>query len=153
MDDVFAWPDAAHAVRVTVRLFVASVLGGVIGLEREITGKAAGLRTHMLVALGAAVFTLAPHEAGMSIGDLSRVFQGLIAGIGFIGAGAILKLPPEERILGLTTAASIWLTAAVGSAVAVGALWLPVLAVGMAIAILLVVGRLEPNAGEGRVQT
>lgn len=148
MDDVFAWPDADHAIRVTVRLVVASILGGIIGLERAITGKAAGLRTHMLVALGAAVFTLAPHEAGMQMADLSRVFQGLIAGIGFIGAGAILKLPSDERILGLTTAASIWLTAAVGSAVAVGALWLPVLAVGMAILILLLARKVSRLSGE-----
>jgi putative Mg2+ transporter-C (MgtC) family protein len=125
------------------------VLGGAIGLEREITGKAAGLRTHMLVALGAAVFTLAPHEAGMTIADLSRVFQGLIAGIGFLGAGAILKLPSDQRILGLTTAASIWLTAAIGAAVAVGALWLPVLAVSLALVILLVVRRITgPESSE-----
>jgi putative Mg2+ transporter-C (MgtC) family protein len=149
MDDAFAWPDTAHAVRVTLRLLLAAVLGGVIGLEREITGKAAGLRTHMLVALGAAVFTLAPHEAGMTIADLSRVFQGLIAGIGFLGAGAILKLPSDQRILGLTTAASIWLTAAIGAAVAVGALWLPVLAVSLALVILLVVRKITgPESSE-----
>ena len=149
MDDAFAWPDAAHAVRVTLRLVLAAVLGGAIGMEREITGKAAGLRTHMLVALGAAVFTLAPHEAGMAIADLSRVFQGLIAGIGFLGAGAILKLPADQRIRGLTTAASIWLTAAIGSAVAVGALWLPVLAVTLALLILLVVRRFTgPESSE-----
>lgn len=149
MDNALDWPDAAHAVRVTLRLLLASVLGGAIGLEREITGKAAGLRTHMLVALGAAVFTLAPHEAGMTIADLSRVFQGLIAGIGFLGAGAILKLPSDQRILGLTTAASIWLTAAIGSAVAIGALWLPVLAVTLALLILLVVRRFTgPESSE-----
>jgi putative Mg2+ transporter-C (MgtC) family protein len=77
------------------------------------------------------------------------VFQGLIAGIGFLGAGAILKLPSDQRILGLTTAASIWLTAAIGAAVAVGALWLPVLAVSLALVILLVVRKITgPESSE-----
>jgi putative Mg2+ transporter-C (MgtC) family protein len=148
MQDVFAWPDSAQLLRITARLLAAAILGGLIGLEREHTGKAAGLRTHMLVALGSAVFTLAPREAGMAIADLSRIFQGVITGIGFVGAGAILKLSSDRRIVGLTTATSIWLTAAVGCAVAVGALWLPVLAVGMALVILAVLRRLENRLGE-----
>jgi putative Mg2+ transporter-C (MgtC) family protein len=143
MDDLFAWPDTARLVRISVRLGAAVVLGGVIGLERERNRRAAGLRTHMLVALGAAVFTLAPHEAGMPLADLSRVLQGVITGIGFVGAGAILKLSADERVVGVTTAASVWLTAAVGAAVAIGALWLPVLAVILALLILAVLRRLE----------
>ncbi len=86
----------------------------VIGWERERIGKPAGLRTHMLMSLGSARFVLRAAEAGMAIADLSRVIQGLAAGIGFIGGGAILKLPDEHQIDGLTTAAGIWLTAAVG---------------------------------------
>ena len=78
--------------------------------ERQ--GKEAGLRTHMLVALGSAFFVLIPLQAGMSIGDLRRVLQGLIAGIGFLLAGAILKQQAQGQIHGLTTAAGLWLTAA-----------------------------------------
>jgi putative Mg2+ transporter-C (MgtC) family protein len=143
MDEVFAWPDPARLVRIGIRLVAAAVLGGLIGLEREKNRRAAGLRTHMLVALGAAVFTLAPHEAGMPIADLSRVLQGVITGIGFVGAGAILKVSADERVVGVTTAASVWLTAAVGSAVAIGALWLPLLAVALALVILVALRRLE----------
>jgi putative Mg2+ transporter-C (MgtC) family protein len=146
--DAFAWPDAAQFLRVGARLLAAALLGGLIGLEREHTGKAAGLRTHMLVALGSALFTLAPREAGMALADLSRVIQGIVTGIGFVGAGAILKLSADRRIVGLTTATSIWLTAAVGSAAALGALWLPALAVGLALLILGALRRLEMRLGE-----
>src|SRR6266851_1835629 len=83
----------------------------------------AGLRTHMLVALGAALFTLIPQEAKMETADISRVIQGIAAGIGFLGAGTILKLGEEHRIQGLTSAASVWLTAAAGTAVGAGWLW------------------------------
>lgn len=85
-------------------------------------GKPAGLRTHMLVALGSALFVVASLEFGMSSSDLSRVIQGLATGIGFIEGGAIFKLNEEREITGLTTAAGIWLTAAVGVAVGDGAL-------------------------------
>src|SRR5262245_53909548 len=78
-------PDARQITRVIIRLVVAMLLGGVVGIQREWTGKPAGLRTHMLVALGAALFVLAPVEAGMTSADLSRVIQGLATGIGFIG--------------------------------------------------------------------
>jgi putative Mg2+ transporter-C (MgtC) family protein len=84
-------PDPAHIVRVIVRLLAALLCGAVVGIQRERTGKAAGLRTHMLVAMGAAFFVLVPVELGMPLSDLSRVIQGLATGIGFIGAGAILK--------------------------------------------------------------
>src|SRR6476661_3028298 len=100
-------PDAQGAARILVRLLAAVVFGAIIGVEREHVGKAAGLRTHLLVALGSAVFVLAPIEAGMASTDVSRIVQGLAAGIGFIGAGTILKLTDEREIRGLTTAASI----------------------------------------------
>ncbi len=89
-------------------------MGAIVGYERERTGKSAGLRTHMLVSLSSAIFVLAPLEAGMNPGDVSRVIQGVAAGIGFIGAGAIMKLPEEGQIDGLTTAAGIWMTAGLG---------------------------------------
>ena len=113
-------PDAAGVTRITLRLLIAASLGGVLGFEREQKGKAAGLRTHMLVALGSALFVLIPQQAGVSDADLTRVMQGLIAGVGFLGAGAIIKGSGEEEIKGLTTAAGIWLTAAIGMAAGMG---------------------------------
>ncbi len=113
-------PDAAQLTRVLVRITVAIVLGALIGYERELHQSAAGLRTHMLVALGAALFVMVPQQAGVSEGDLSRVLQGVIAGVGFLGAGAVLKRDDTDQIRGLTTAAGIWVTAAIGIAVGMG---------------------------------
>jgi len=106
--------------RIVVRLLVALALGAVLGYERESVGASAGLRTHMLVSLGSALFVLIPLQAGMQIEDLSRVLQGITAGIGFLGAGAILKQTDKNDIRGLTTAASVWLTSAVGIAAGMG---------------------------------
>jgi putative Mg2+ transporter-C (MgtC) family protein len=113
-------PDVAELTRILTRLTLAIVLGGLIGFEREAAGKAAGLRTHMLVALGSALFVLVPLMAGMEVADMSRVLQGVASGIGFLGAGAIIKLNSEENIQGLTTAASIWTVAAIGVACGLG---------------------------------
>jgi putative Mg2+ transporter-C (MgtC) family protein len=112
--------DGAGIVRIVVRLLVAVTLGGVLGWERESVGAPAGLRTHMLVSLGSALFVLIPLQAGMRMDDLSRVLQGVTAGIGFLGAGAILKQRDRNDVRGLTTAASIWLTAALGVAAGMG---------------------------------
>src|SRR5262249_35454695 len=109
-------PDTSQIVRVLIRLLAATLLGEIIGAQREHTGKPAGMRTHMLVALGAALFTLAPAEAGMGSSDLSRVIQGLATGIGFIGGGAILKPSEQREMQGLASAASLWMTAPVGVA-------------------------------------
>ena len=117
------WPDWQYLLRVGLRLCIAVVLGGVIGLERQQTGKWAGIRTHMLVALGAALFTVVPLEAGMKSADFSRVIQGLATGIGFLGGGVILKLSAEHQVRGLTTAAGVWTTAGVGMCVGAGWLW------------------------------
>lgn len=119
-DELMQTPDPAQAARVAVRLTIAVVLGGLVGYERETRGTSAGLRTHMLVALGSALFVLVPVEAGVLMADMSRVLQGVIAGIGFLGAGAIIKLSQERKIRGLTTAASIWLTAAIGVSAGMG---------------------------------
>jgi putative Mg2+ transporter-C (MgtC) family protein len=113
-------PGVAQVTQMTVRLLLAALCGGLLGFERERAGKEAGLRTHMLVALGAAFFVLIPQQAGVSPGDMSRVLQGIITGIGFIGAGTILKLSEREEVRGLTTAAGIWLTAAMGIAAGMG---------------------------------
>ena len=97
----------------------------------------------MLVALGAALFVVAPYQAGLAEGDLGRIIQGVAAGIGFIGAGTILKLTDREEIRGLTTAASIWLTAAIGVAAGVGPLWVPLVCATCAWIILYVLGKVE----------
>ena len=136
-------PDARQFMRVMIRLLAAMFLGAIIGVQREQTRKAAGLRTHMLVALGAALFMLAPVISGMDSADLSRVIQGLATGIGFIGGGTILKLSEEREIHGLTTAAGIWMTAAVGVAVGLGRLGLALLSVALTWFILAVVGKIE----------
>lgn len=128
--------DVAHIFRVMTRLVIAALIGGIIGLERLRDGRAAGLRTHMLVALGSALFTLTPLEGGMKSSDLSRVIQGIAAGIGFLGAGNIVKLSDQHRVEGLTTAASIWLTAAAGMAVGAGWLWPAIFGVFLAWLIL-----------------
>ena len=135
-EELLAVPSLAQFTDAGLRILFAVILGGIVGAEREWVGKAAGIRTHMLVSLGTALFVMAAQTAGLGQGDLGRIIQGVAAGIGFLGAGTILKLADRGEIRGLTTAAGIWLTAAVGIAVAVGPLWLPVIAVVFAAAIL-----------------
>ena len=107
--------------RVAVRLVLAGALGFALGFEREARGKAAGARTHMLVAMGAALFMIAPQMSGTQMADMSRVIQGLLAGVGFLCAGAILKNGSDEHMVkGLTTAAGMWMTAAIGMACGLG---------------------------------
>lgn len=139
-------PDAAEMTRVAVRLLMAALLGGVLGWERERKGKAAGVRTHMLVALGAALFVLVPKQMGVDDADITRVVQGLVAGIGFLGAGTIIKGDEEEDVRGLTTAAGIWLTAAIGVAAGLGREATAVLTTLLALGILWVLPRLLPPA-------
>jgi putative Mg2+ transporter-C (MgtC) family protein len=133
--------DLAQMTRVFIRLTVAVVLGGLLGYERELRGTSAGLRTHMLVALGSALFILVPLQA-MPAAEVSRVLQGVTAGIGFLGAGAIMKLNWEREIKGLTTAASIWLTAAIGVAAGMGREATAVLSAVFALFILAVLRRI-----------
>ena len=113
-------PTAQETVRVVVRLVAALIAGGIIGWQRERSGKAAGLRTHLLVCTGTTLFVLASIDAGMQLDALSRVIQGLVTGIGFLGAGAILKVESSHQIKGLTTAAGIWMTAALGVTIGLG---------------------------------
>jgi putative Mg2+ transporter-C (MgtC) family protein len=136
---ILYFPDMEHLTRVLVRLSGAAVLGGMIGLERQLEKKLTGTRTHMMVALGAALFTVVPLEAGLKVSDLSRVIQGLAAGIGFLGAGTIIQLDQEQRVKGLTSAASIWLTAAIGMSVGAGLIVPAALSVVLALAILSLV--------------
>ena len=142
-------PDARRLTHVLIRLLAATVLGAVIGFQRERAGKPAGLRTHMLVTTGTAVFVLACSGVGMSLDGLSRVIQGIVTGIGFIGAGSILKLDRERDIQGLTTAAGVWMTAAVGVAVGLGSLGVALLSTVFTLVILSFSKRFEPRAGDG----
>lgn len=129
-------PDVRQVLHVLIRLIAALLLGAVVGFQRERAGKPAGLRTHMLVSLGTTVFVLACTAVGMSLDGLSRVIQGIVTGIGFIGAGSILKLSDERDIQGLTTAAGIWMTAAIGVAVGLGSLGVALLSTVFTLAIL-----------------
>jgi putative Mg2+ transporter-C (MgtC) family protein len=129
-------PDAAQATRLVVRLLVAGLMGALIGYDRERKSSPAGFRTHILVALGAALFVIVPLQAGFSSDDMSRVVQGLVAGIGFLDAGAILKQDASMTVRGLTTAASIWLTAAIGIAAGLGQLLTALIATAFGLLVL-----------------
>ena len=136
-------PDLGEAIRMSVRLVLAAILGGTLGYDRERAGKSAGLRTHMLVSLGAALFVLIPQQAGLGVGEITRVIQGVVAGVGFLGAGAIVKDRRGSEVEGLTTAAGIWLTAAVGIAAGLGREASAVLGTALALIILSGVGRIS----------
>ena len=139
-------PTAVEFTRVILRLAIAAILGALLGLEREHSGKAAGVRTHMLVAVGAAIFVLVPQQMQMPDAEVSRVIQGVITGVGFLGAGTILKSTSEETVKGLTTAAGLWLTAAVGIAAGLGREGSAVLSAFLAFVILHLVPKILPKA-------
>ena len=143
-------PDTREFIRVVIRLIAATLLGAIVGIERERAGKPAGLRTHILVTLGTTVLVLASAGVGMDLDGISRVIQGVATGIGFIGAGCILKLNEERDIQGLTTAASIWMTAAIGAAVGLGSLGVALLSTVLTVVILASVGSLESHIGKRR---
>jgi len=136
-------PDSQETVRVLVRLVAALIAGGVIGFQREASGKAAGLRTHMLVCTGTALFVVAVLNIGMEHDALSRVIQGLATGIGFLGAGAILKVESSYQIKGLTTAAGIWMTAALGVTIGVGELGTAAIGTALAWCVLAILIKLD----------
>ena len=133
-------PDRGHLIIVLLRIVMAAILGAIVGLQRERAGKPAGLRTHMLVSLGTAIVVLACSGSGMSLDGLSRVIQGVVTGIGFVGAGSILKLSEQREIKGLTTAAGLWMTAAIGVSVGLGALGLAVLGTLLTVLVLALEG-------------
>ena len=143
-------PDTQQLIHVVIRMIAAVILGSIIGFERERAGKAAGLRTHMLVALGTCVFVLACAGHGMSSDGLSRVIQGIVTGIGFLGAGSILKINEERDIQGLTTAAGIWMTAAIGVAVGLGTLGLALIATILTLIVLTLIGEIDYKAERKR---
>jgi putative Mg2+ transporter-C (MgtC) family protein len=123
------------------RLLTAALLGAVLGFEREVRHKSAGLRTNILIAVGAALFTLMSVELAGPSGDQARIAAQIVTGIGFLGAGAIMRT--DSGIHGLTTAATVWVNAAVGVAVGGGSYHLAFIATGVTIAALLVLQPLE----------
>ncbi len=139
--------DLADATRVALRLLLAALLGGLLGMNRERSGRPAGLRTHMLVAMGAALFVLVPQLAGMGMADLGRVIQGVIVGIGFLGAGTIVKHRDDEEVIGLTTAAGVFMTAAIGVACGLGRELTALVSTLLAWTVLALVQRLIDRRG------
>ena len=148
-EDFADLPGPAAIARVGVRLVVAAVLGGMLGYERERAGKAAGLRTHVLVAVGAALLVAAAEHAGMTKSDVSRIMQGVVTGLGFLGAGTIIKHQDPNHVRGLTTAAGVWLTAAVGMTAGLGREGLAMLATLLALAVLILVPHV-PHSNDHR---
>lgn len=137
-------------VDILLRLSMATIVGSLIGLNRELRHKPAGLRTHALVALGAAIAAAlvtwsADGVTPIHLFDaLSRVIQGIITGIGFLGAGVILRTENGQSVHGLTTAASIWLAACLGSACGAGA-WVITACAFILVMLILIVGGLIEN--------
>lgn len=134
----------------TIALFVSLGLGFIIGLERELTHKSAGLRTHILVCLGSTIFTILSIHGfprGISLngviqsGDSARIAAQILAGIGFIGGGAVLR--NGSSVSGLTTAASLWITASIGMAVGTGAYMFATLATVLAFSVLVLIRYVE----------
>lgn len=132
--------NSEQLMHVIIRLVAAALLGALVGIQRESTRKPAGLRTHMLVSLATAAFVISCSSVGMSSDGLSRVIQGIVTGIGFIGAGSILKLGEQHEIRGLTTAASVWMTAAIGITVGLGSLGIAIMVTILALIILALEG-------------
>jgi putative Mg2+ transporter-C (MgtC) family protein len=135
--------DPEQMVPTLFRLTYAALLGGLLGYQRTFVGKAAGLRTHMLVTAGSALLIIIPRMEGLPDSEMGRVIQGIVTGIGFLGGGAILKLKDDQEIHGLTTAAGIWLAAAIGIAVGFGRLGTATVATVLALVILGVLWRVE----------
>lgn len=139
----FGLPESKQVAQVFIRVIASVLLGAVIGWQRETAGKPAGIRTHILVSLGTTVVVLGCFLSGMSSDGLSRVIQGIVTGIGFIGAGSILKLDEERDIKGLTTAASVWVTCAVGVVIGLGELGLAIIVTILTFIVLALVGSVE----------
>lgn len=135
----------ADLIDVVLRLLAATLIGGAIGLDREVHAKPAGLRTHSLVALGAALVVIVVVRVVPGTQDanaISRVIQGIIAGVGFLGGGAILKSQSNagDVVSGLTTAATIWVVASLGVACGAGQWGAATMAAGFAL-LILILGR------------
>lgn len=137
---------------VVIRIFVSAFLGGVIGFEREWHGRAAGLRTHILVSIGSTLFMLTSIGMGLAFSahgsvDFSRIAAGVVTGIGFLGAGAIIRY--GASIQGLTTAASVWTVSAIGLAVGAG-MYVAAAAGSLVVVLILVLSRIEESLAARR---
>lgn len=137
-------PDVSTMTRITLRLVLAAVLGGILGYERELKARNAGIRTHMLVAVGAALFVIGPLQSGMPMPDMSRILQGIVQGIGFLGAGAIIVRSGQQKVQGLTTAANIWATAGIGVLAGLGLDATAVLSTVIMLIILAMIPHIKP---------
>ena len=136
-------------LEVTLRLFVALLLGGIVGIEREFRSKDAGFRTHFLVALGSALFcVVSQYGFGIDLKDSSRVAAQVVSGIGFLGAGTIIF--QKNMVRGLTTAAGLWVTAAIGLACGTGMYAAAAIATVMILLGLEVLNALIPQVGTRR---
>jgi putative Mg2+ transporter-C (MgtC) family protein len=131
----------AMPVEMAWRLLLAAGLGAAIGLEREYRQKPAGLRTNILIAVGSALFTILSLEMTKGIGDTSRVAGQIVTGIGFLGGGAIMR--NRDTVHGMTTAATIWVNAAVGIAAGMGQYALATFAVALTLLVLVVLPPIE----------
>lgn len=130
-------------VTIIIQFVAAIVFGFIIGYDREKAGKAAGIRTYVLVTLGTTVFLITAKSSGLSSDALARVIEGIITGIGFVGAGAILKLNREKDVKGLTTSAGIWMAAAIGVAIGLRAFGIALFATVSTYLILRVLGMVK----------
>ncbi len=145
-------------LQLLLRLFVSMLLTGALGWERNRSGKSAGIRTHMIVGMGACFFMILPEliiphfkDYGDTVKfDPERVIQAVVAGISFVGAGTIFVSKDKDHVKGLTTAASIWTCTAIGMCVGVGRFLLPLFATALLLLVLHIVRRFEPEEGEGR---
>ena len=125
-------------VEIILRILLAAFLGAVMGYQRERAKKPAGLRTHILISMGAALFTLISIYGFEADSDPSRVAAGVVAGIGFLGAGVIFRSMRGDVVVGLTTAASVWITAAIGMSSGVGMYFVAVTVTVISFFILLI---------------
>jgi putative Mg2+ transporter-C (MgtC) family protein len=114
------WISMSPEVESLLRLLLAAGLGAMIGFQREKAGKPAGLRTHILISMGSALFTIVSIYGFGGGADPARIAAGVVTGIGFIGAGVIFRGMRGDKVMGITTAASIWITAAIGIAAGAG---------------------------------
>lgn len=138
-------------LEIALRLFVALLLGGVIGIEREYRSKEAGFRTHFLVALGSALFCIvSQYGFGVDLKDSSRVAAQVVSGIGFLGAGTIIF--QKNVVRGLTTAAGLWVTAAIGLACGTGMYLAAAIATALVLFGLEVLNSFIPTFGTTTVQ-
>jgi putative Mg2+ transporter-C (MgtC) family protein len=125
-------------VEAGLRLLLAAVLGAVVGIQRELVHKPAGLRTHILICMGSALFTIVSIYGFSGTVDPARIAAGVVTGIGFIGAGVIFRGMRGDQVMGITTAASVWVTAAIGICAGCGLYVISVISAVLTALILLI---------------